>query len=108
MATIPDNNPPLTKDMVVAWLGKTSRQQLHDAGWIELNKRAHPIALGAREFANKHFDASQSPEEREAFFDGVTFGVLLQLHGQDIAQVGAMLNNSVVAKSISPDTSSAT
>lgn len=88
----PDTTPQLTKDMVVAWLGKTSRQQLHDAGWVELNKRANPIALGARQYANLHYDAAQSSEEREAFFDGVTFGVLLQLHGQDVAQVQAMLN----------------
>lgn len=90
----PDNNPQLTQDMVVAWLGKTSREQLHDTGWVELNKRAHTIALGAREYANQNYDAQQSPEEREAFFDGVTFGVLLKMHGEDITQIRAMLDQN--------------
>lgn len=92
MQLVPDNNSQLTKDMVVAWLGKTSREQLHSDGWIELNRRAHAIALGARDYANKHYDAQQTPEEREAFFDGVTLGVLLQLHGQDAADVRSMLD----------------
>ena len=92
MQHLPDNNPLLTKDLVAAWLGKTSREQLHNDGWIELNKRAHAIAQGARNYANHHYDAQQTPEEREAFFDGVTFGVLLQLHGQDVAQVQALLD----------------
>lgn len=92
MQLVPDHNSQLTKDMVVAWLGKTSRQQLHSDGWVELNKRAHAIALGARAYANKHYDAQQTPEEREAFFDGVTFGVLLQLHGEDRTYVERLLN----------------
>jgi hypothetical protein len=94
MQSLPDNHPYLTQDIVTAWLRQTSRTQLHDAGWVELNKRAHAIALGAREYANKHYDFHQSPEEREAFFDGVTFGVLLQLHGQDIAQLRDLLMKS--------------
>ena len=90
---MPDSNPQLTKDMVVAWLGKTSREQLHSDGWVELNRRANAIALGARDYANHHYDAQQTPEEREAFFDGVTFGVLLQLHGQDMEAIKHLLNS---------------
>jgi hypothetical protein len=91
MGIQPNNQPQLSKDTVVAWLGKTSRQQLHEAGWVELNKRAHAIAIGARSYANQHYTADQTPEEREAFFDGVTFGVLLKLHGEDIEQITRLL-----------------
>jgi hypothetical protein len=94
MQLIPDNNSQLTKDIVIAWLGKTSREHLHETGWVELNKRANPIAVGARQYANRYYDVTQAPEGREAFFDGVTFGVLLQLHGQDVAQVRAMLDKN--------------
>jgi hypothetical protein len=94
MQLVPDNNTQLTEDMVIAWLGKTSREQLHNDGWVELNRRAHAIALGARDYANRHYEAQQTPEEREAFFDGVTFGVLLHLHGQDVAQVQQLLMDS--------------
>lgn len=92
MQFVPDYNTQLTQDMVVAWLGKTSREQLHNDGWIELNKRAHAIALGARDYANQHYDARQSPEEREAFFDGVTLGVLLHLHGQDMSELSKLFS----------------
>lgn len=98
MQLVPDNQPQLSQDEVVAWLRKTSREQLHDSGWIELNKRAHAIALGAREYANTHYDTAESPAEREAFFDGVTFGVLLLLHGQDRACVEQLLKGTKPAE----------
>ena len=75
------NLPAPTREAVVLWLKSLDRDYVHNEGWVEVNKRLHPLAIAIRGFLQREFP---SDEEREAAFDGLTLGLLAMLHFEDI------------------------
>lgn len=74
---------------VNAWTDQLVPGQLHDDIWIAVNRRFHGIALGARNYANEHL--TSDPVRRQAFFDGLTFGLGALVRHEEIAGLEAIL-----------------
>lgn len=73
---------------VALWLKHMSREQLHEQGWIAINKRFHGIARAARPFLQAHFPEEQ---DQEAAFDGFTLALLAVAHFEDIEHLQELL-----------------
>lgn len=79
---------PSTKE-VSLWLKYLSRQDLHDQGWLEVNRRFHGVAFGLRPFINEHYS---DPKEQEAAFDGATLALLSMAHFDDIDRLAKLFD----------------
>lgn len=77
------------REVLRAWLTHLTRQYIHTVGWEEVNNNFHNLATRARTFANTHY---VTPEEREAFLDGQTFGLLGLIHDGDIKDLTERLS----------------
>jgi len=76
---------------VALWLKQMTRKQLHDEGWIQINKRFHGIARAARPYLQAQFPDSA---DQEAAFDGFTLALLAVAHFQDIARITELFKSS--------------
>jgi hypothetical protein len=74
-----------------AWLPQLSLDYIQTRGWTEVNRRQNASTISARTFANTHYAAPEEEELRGAFFSGVTFALLAQLHISDIQELRAHL-----------------
>lgn len=86
--------PTPTKAEVAIWLRQLDRQKLHNEGWTEANKRFHNIVIVARPFINQHFE---TPEERQAAFDGLTLALLTLAHFEDLKQLERLLKSATMS-----------
>jgi hypothetical protein len=75
--------------MLALWLKQLKREQLHDQGWIAINRRHHDLAQAIRPFIQQHFPE----EEQEAAFDGFTLALLTLGHFEDIEKMVRKLGN---------------
>jgi hypothetical protein len=83
--TSPRSTQPTAADVAI-WLRQLNRTQIHDPGWITVNRRYHELARAIRPFINEHF----SEEEREAAFDGFTAALMTLAHFEDIARLQSL------------------
>lgn len=74
-----------------AWLPRVSPGYIQNRGWIEINRLHHDIAMSGRMYANKQYANTDQDAQREAFFDGISFGLLAQRHIADITYLSQML-----------------
>jgi|GEM_PF-6487981 len=81
------NLPTPTREAVLLWLKGLDRDVIHNEGWVEVNKRFHPLAIAVRGFLQQEFP---SDEEREAAFDGLTLGLMTMAHFEDIRRLSDM------------------
>src|SRR5690348_9221849 len=73
---------------VASWLKTINRDQLHEEGWVEINKRFHGIAMAMRPYLQQQFpDAA----DQEAAFDGLTLGLLTIVHFETIEHLAELL-----------------
>ena len=79
---------------VSLWLNHMSREQLHEQGWIEVNRRFHGIARAARPFLQEYFPDEQ---DQEAAFDGLTLALLAVGHFEDIERISSLLTETNLA-----------
>lgn len=83
--------PNPTPEAVKLWLKRVKRSDLHDVGWITVNKRFHGLTRSVRPFINQQYD---TPEEREAAFDGLTLALMTLAHFEDIEQLQDLFDAS--------------
>lgn len=76
-----------TAATVSLWLKNLNRQQLHEQGWIEINKRFHGITRAVRPFLREQFPNEQ---DQEAAFDGFTLALLAMGHFEDIEKLSEL------------------
>lgn len=84
--------PNPTPEAVKLWLKRVKRSDLHDVGWITINKQFHGLARSVRPFINQQYD---TPEEREAAFDGLTLALMAMTHFCDIEQLEALFREKI-------------
>ena len=89
------NQPSPSPAAVQLWLKQLSREQLHEQGWLIINKRFHGIARAARPFLHDQFT---DEKEREAAFDGFTLALLTMAHFSDIQQLTELLAGQQLAE----------
>lgn len=80
---------------VSLWLKNMSREQLHEQGWIEVNRRFHGIARAARPFLQEFFPDEQ---DQEAAFEGLTLALLAVGHFEDIERLTSLFGNAAPTK----------
>jgi len=73
---------------VSTWLKTINRDQLHEDGWIEINRRFHGIAMAMRPYLQQHFPEAA---DQEAAFDGLTLGLLTIIHFETIEHLSELL-----------------
>ncbi|HSW99424.1 MAG TPA: hypothetical protein VLH38_00120 [Patescibacteria group bacterium] len=76
-----------TAATVSLWLKNLDAQQLHEQGWIEINKRYHGIARAIRPFLRQQFPDEQ---DQKAAFDGFTLALMAMGHFEDIEQLSTL------------------
>jgi len=74
---------------VATWLQQTSRDELHEKGWISLNRNFHGIAMAARPYIAKHFVTA---DEQRAAFDGLTLALMALTRFSDIEKLAHVLD----------------
>ena len=79
--------PEPDPEAVLAWASR-DRDALHDEDWITVNRTYHGIAMGARRYANARYP--NDPEQRAAFFDGLTMGLVSLSRQADIDALNAL------------------
>lgn len=80
---------------VSLWLNNMSREQLHEQGWIEVNRRFHGIARAARPFLQEFFPDEQ---DQEAAFEGLTLALLAVGHFEDIERLSSLFSEAAPAQ----------
>jgi hypothetical protein len=73
------------------WQKRLTPDQLHDAGWDEVNSRQHGIARQARIYALRNY--ASNPDARQQFLDGVAFGVVALLRTHDSKLISDLLSS---------------
>jgi hypothetical protein len=76
---------------VATWLHTTSRDDLHNAGWINMNREFHGIAMAARPFITRYFTTA---DEQRAAFDGLTLALMALTRFSDIEKLAHLLEGS--------------
>jgi hypothetical protein len=76
--------PNPSPEAIKLWLKRVKRSELHDVGWILVNKQFHGLTRSVRPFINEQFE---TPEEQEAAFDGLTLGLMAMAHFKDLDQL---------------------
>jgi|SRR5688572_6018112 hypothetical protein len=76
--------PNPSPEAIEFWLKRVKRSELHNEGWVAINKQFHGLSRGLRPFINEHFD---TPAEQEAAFDGLTLGLMAMAHFKDLDQL---------------------
>ena len=76
------------------WLKQLNRKQLHEQGWIEVNRRFHSITRAARPFINCKFP---DEKERQAAFDGFTLALILLARKQNIQKLAKLYRGVIPA-----------
>lgn len=84
--------PNPTPEAVNLWLKQVKPSDLHDVGWITVNKKFHGLTRSVRPFINEHYD---TPEERAAAFDGLTLALMTLAHFGDIEKLEKLFNETV-------------
>ena len=79
--------PDPSATSVAFWLKAQGREDLHEQGWITINKRFHGIARAARPWLQANFPDEQA---QEAAFDGFTLALLAVAHFNDIERLGKL------------------
>jgi len=82
-----------TAATVSLWLKNLNQQQLHEQGWIEVNKRFHGITRAVRPFLREQFSNEQ---DQEAAFDGFTLALLAMGHFEDIEKLSELFEASTL------------
>ncbi len=80
---------------VSLWLKNMSREQLHEQGWTEVNRRFHGIARASRPFLQELFP---DEHDQEAAFEGLTLALLAVGHFEDIERLTSLFGNATPAK----------
>ena len=78
-----------TPGAVALWLKQLNRDNLHDQGWIKINKRFHGITLAVRPFLRNQFP---DEKERQAAFDGLTLALMSMERFEDIDELTELFN----------------
>lgn len=86
--------PNPTREAVLLWLKGLDREYVHDTGWVEVNKRFHPLAIAVRGFLQREFPDER---DREAAFDGLTLGLLAMAHFDDIRALSELFGEDYAA-----------
>lgn len=76
---------------VATWLHTTSRDDLHNAGWVTMNREFHGITMAARPFIARHFATA---DEQRAAFDGLTLALMALTRFSDIEKLSHLLETS--------------
>jgi hypothetical protein len=84
---------------VATWLQTTSRDDIHNAGWIQMNKEFHGIAMAARPFITRNFVTA---DEQRAAFDGLTLALLALTRFSDIEKLSHLLDAPLVQEKFLP------
>jgi len=74
---------------VATWLQTTTRDDIHNAGWINMNREFHGIAMAARPFITKQFNTA---DEQRAAFDGLTLALMALTRFSDIEKLAQLLD----------------
>jgi hypothetical protein len=88
-----------TPAAVALWLKQLTREQLHEQGWIAINKRFHGITRAARPFLTEQFP---DEKERQAAFDGLTLALMTLAHFEDIEKLSELLGSTTGPKEVPP------
>jgi len=86
---------------VALWLKNIGREELHEQGWITINKRFHGIARAARPFLQAHFTDEQ---DQEAAFDGFTLALMAVAHFEDIKHLEGLFTNEAASEQLASST----
>lgn len=86
---------------VALWLKHIGREELHEQGWITINKRFHGIARAARPFLQARFTDEQ---DQEAAFDGFTLALMAVAHFEDIEHLEALFTNEAASELLASST----
>jgi hypothetical protein len=86
---------------VALWLKNIGREELHEQGWITINKRFHGIARAARPFLQARFT---DPQDQEAAFDGFTLALMAVAHFQDIEHLETLFTNEAASELLAGST----
>ncbi len=89
MNTIRQPIPDPSAAAVATWLQHTSRDDLHEQGWISLNRNFNGIAMAARPYIAKHFGTA---DEQRAAFDGLTLALMALTRFSDIEKLTHLLD----------------
>jgi len=73
---------------VATWLQTTTRDDLHNTGWIHMNREFHGITMAARPYITQHFATA---DEQRAAFDGLTLALMALTRFTDIAKLSHLL-----------------
>lgn len=80
---------------VALWLKNIGREELHEQGWIAINKRFHGIARAARPYLQAHFTDER---DQEAAFDGFTLALMAVAHFEDIERLEGLFTNEAASE----------
>ena len=81
-------DPPSSS--VSFWLKSQKIDQIHDVGWIEVNRRFHGIARAARTYFNENYE---DEADRQAAFDGFTLALMAIARFEDIENLMALTDD---------------
>jgi hypothetical protein len=93
------NQPDPSAATVAMWLKTITREQLHEQGWIAINKRFHGIVRAARPYLQAQFPEEQ---DQEAAFDGFTLALLAVAHFEDIERLRELFTVETVSETAQP------
>ncbi|HSX35230.1 MAG TPA: hypothetical protein VLF62_06325 [Candidatus Saccharimonadales bacterium] len=86
---------------VALWLKNISRGELHEQGWITINKRFHGIARAARPYLQAQFTDEQ---DQEAAFDGFTLALMAVAHFEDVAHLSTLFTTDGASELLAEST----
>lgn len=91
-----------TATQVAVWLKSLSREQLHEQGWIAINRRFNGITRAARPFLREQFPDAK---DQAAAYDGFTLALMSILRFEDIHRLADLLaQDSGQVETIEPTT----
>ena len=86
--------PDPSASAVATWLQTTTRDDLHNAGWVNINKHFHGIAMAARPYIAQHFNTT---DEQRAAFDGLTLALMALTRFSDIEKLSHLLDETTAS-----------
>ncbi len=69
------------------WLKSFTTDQIHEEGWIAVNKRFHGIARAARTYINENYS---DDADKKAAFDGFTLALMAVARFEDIENLSEL------------------
>jgi hypothetical protein len=100
MSTTRQPTPDPSAAAVATWLQTTSLNDIHNTGWIHMNREFHGITMAARPYIANQF---KTEAEQRAAFDGLTLALMALTRFTDIEKLSHLLDEMSGGAPVMPE-----